>query len=208
MGLLQKLKSVLGLDGAGSSESGRSGDVDVTVEREPSTADEDAVKGTETASSAAAAEPEDSEPADDTGSEEPALDEFETLAEADDAEADEDAEPPEVTDAAEDADTAEATEAADEADAAETTEADAETSETTDAEETEKPAESDADAADGSSDPVTELNGIGPAYGDRLAGVGIETVGDLATADAAEVADRIDLGESRVAGWIEQASDY
>ena len=56
MGLLQKLKSALGLDGTGSSESGRSGDVDVTIEREPSTEDEDAVKGTETSSEPSAAE--------------------------------------------------------------------------------------------------------------------------------------------------------
>jgi predicted flap endonuclease-1-like 5' DNA nuclease len=53
MGILQKLKSALGLDGA-SSDTNRSGDVDVTVEREPSTADEDAVKGTDTSTSNAA----------------------------------------------------------------------------------------------------------------------------------------------------------
>lgn len=150
MGLLQKLKSVLGLDGTGSSESGRSGDVDVTVEREPATEDEDAVKGTETAGSG---EPGASEtdPTESAGaeSEAPSAEEFETLAE-----------------------------------------------------------ETEADDTAGSPDPVTELNGIGPAYGDRLAGAGVETVGELARADAADLADRIDLGESRVAGWIEQASDY
>ena len=53
MGILQKLKSALGLDGA-SSDTNRSGDVDVTVEREPSTADEDADKGTDTSTSSAA----------------------------------------------------------------------------------------------------------------------------------------------------------
>jgi len=159
MGLLQKLKSALGLDG---SESRRSGDVDVTVERGPSTEDEDAVKGTETASSGAESESAAPSGSDDTGSGDPAADEFETLAE----EADED------------------DGAADDEPAAETGQ------------------------AAGSTDAVTELNGIGPAYGDRLADAGIETVGELAGADAADLADRIDLGESRVAGWIAQANDY
>ena len=155
MGLLQKLKSALGLDGTGSSESGRSGDVDVTVEREPSTEDEDAVKGTETASSG---EPETPEP-DDGGSEGPSAEEFEPLADESDPVATEDADDAELE-------------------------------------------------VEGSTDPVTELNGIGPAYGDRLAGAGVETVGELAAADAATLADRIDLGESRVAGWVEQANEY
>jgi predicted flap endonuclease-1-like 5' DNA nuclease len=50
MGLLQKLKSALGLDASGSPSAGTNApqDVDVTVEREPSTESEDAVKGTET----------------------------------------------------------------------------------------------------------------------------------------------------------------
>ena len=179
MGLLQKLKSVLGLNGTGSPESGRSGDVDVTVEREPSTEDEDAVKGTETASSGAAVEPEGTEAAvdsADTESDGPSADEFETLADTDEA----DAAPDTETESAE----AEATGADDGAG-------------------TEPVVESE-----GSTDPVTELNGIGPAYGDRLAGAGIETVGELAVADAAELAEEIELGESRVTGWIEQASDY
>jgi len=50
MGLLQKLKSALGLDASGSPSAGANTpqDVDVTVEREPSTESEDAVKGTDT----------------------------------------------------------------------------------------------------------------------------------------------------------------
>ncbi|ACV49036.1 MULTISPECIES: helix-hairpin-helix domain-containing protein [Halomicrobium] len=55
MGLLQKLKSALGLDASGSPSAGGNTpqDVDVTVEREPSTESEDAVKGTETDTSGA-----------------------------------------------------------------------------------------------------------------------------------------------------------
>ena len=201
MGLLQKLKSALGLDGTGSSESGRSGDVDVTVEREPSTEDEDAVKGTETASSGAAVETDDSATSDseDDESETPSADEFETI--ADDTETADDGAEADTETADTDTETADTdTETADEGDAAETAQG------ATESVETDETGESEAAA--GSTEPVTELNGIGPAYGDRLAGAGIETVGELAAADAAELADQIELGESRVAGWVDQATEY
>lgn len=85
MGILQKLKSALGLDGA-SSDTNRSGDVDVTVEREPSTADEDAVKGTDTStSSAESAADTDDAGAPSTGDE---VDEATDAEEATDTEAD------------------------------------------------------------------------------------------------------------------------
>lgn len=195
MGLLQKLKSALGLGGAGSSEGDRSGNVDVTVEREPSTADEDAVKGTETASSGDGATPESG----GDGGDEPSADGSETL--ADDSEAD-DASGDETDSAAEEP---EADSVIEEAEAAETADTD-ESTEEAEAADTDESAET-ADTA-GSTDPVTELKGIGPAYGDRLAGAGVETVGELAGADPSELADRIDLGESRVTGWIDQANDY
>jgi len=69
MGLLQKLKSALGLGASGSPTTGSSTpqDVDVTVEREPSTESEDAVKGTETDTSD---EPHDEEPAAETATDE------------------------------------------------------------------------------------------------------------------------------------------
>lgn len=65
-----------------------------------------------------------------------------------------------------------------------------------------------AEVADGDSDePVQTVKGIGPAYAERLDTVGIETVSELAAADAAAVADGIDVSESRVGGWIERARD-
>ena len=61
---------------------------------------------------------------------------------------------------------------------------------------------------DGDSDePVQMIKGIGPAYAERLETVGIETVGELAAADAATVADGIDVSASRVGDWIERARD-
>ncbi|WP_324661617.1 helix-hairpin-helix domain-containing protein [Haloarcula sediminis] len=182
MGLLQKLKSALGLDGTGSSEPGRSGDVDVTVEREPSTEDEDAVKGTETASSGGSTDEPTVSESDDAENGGPSAEEFETL--ADETDADESA-----------------TSETDADEAAADTGVDG-------IEEAELDADTDDTDTEGSTDPVTELTGIGPAYGDRLADAGIDTVGELAGADAADLADRIDLGESRVSGWIEQANEY
>ncbi|WP_135302403.1 helix-hairpin-helix domain-containing protein [Haloarcula amylovorans] len=162
MGLLQKLKSALGLDGAESASgegSGSPGDVDVTVEREPSTEDEDAVKGTETA----VTDGSETETA-STGA--GAITDEETAAAADATVPDEsgsiDATVPEA----------------------------------------------EPDIGEGSDDPVTEIKGIGPAYAKRLSGLGIETVGDLTMADAADIAAETDLSESRVAGWIERAEEY
>lgn len=73
-----------------------------------------------------------------------------------------------------------------------------------------EPAASSADesadaAADASTEPVDSLSGIGPAYAERLAEAGIETVGDLAAADATELDEATDLGQGRLAGWIQQA---
>lgn len=222
MGLLEKLKSALGLDGERSAGSGGSstGDTGVTVEREPSTESENAVKGTEASASgpavgegsetgdepsaASATEPVDAETGSDAGSTGSGADivqEVESGTDADtDAEPDAGVEPdspvePESGDEA-DSETASETEAESEAD-----------SETETESEDEAEAEPDADeAADSPS--VTEINGIGPAYGDRLNNVGVETVAELAAADAAELASQTDLSETRISGWIEQAEEF
>lgn len=62
-------------------------------------------------------------------------------------------------------------------------------------------------AADGATESVETIRGIGPAYAGRLSEFGIETVGELAGADAAAVAEGIDVSESRVRDWIERAND-
>jgi predicted flap endonuclease-1-like 5' DNA nuclease len=207
MGLLQKLKSALGLDGATSSDTTRSDDVDVTVEREPSTEDEDAVKGTDT--SAADSVDDTTDDADTAGTEttdtaadpdttaeadidEPAVDELDT-----------DAAEPDTGDAAEDT----ADETDDEADADAAADAD-EADEDQEADEAPADDEPHEAAPEGSTDPVTELNGIGPAYADRLAGQGIDTVGELAVADPEAIAAETDLGAKRVTDWVEQAREY
>ena len=150
MGLLQKLKSALGLDGAESSGTTSAENVDVTVEREPATEAEDAVKGTDT--TADGVEEEAATSADDTASSNEDAEWFQTE--------------PDETD------------------------------------------ESGGEAVEGSEESVTEIKGIGPAYADRLAQVGIETVGELAAADAADIAADTDLGEGRVSDWIARANEY
>jgi predicted flap endonuclease-1-like 5' DNA nuclease len=70
-----------------------------------------------------------------------------------------------------------------------------------------EPAEDAGDATEDSRAGVDleEIKGIGPAYADRLREAGVEDVADLAAADAADLADRTDLGEGRVGKWIERA---
>jgi predicted flap endonuclease-1-like 5' DNA nuclease len=75
------------------------------------------------------------------------------------------------------------------------------------AEPDDEPPADGADDAGGSDEPTETITGIGPAYAERLESIGIETVGELAAADAAEVADGIDVSESRVGDWIERARD-
>jgi len=60
---------------------------------------------------------------------------------------------------------------------------------------------------DGPGESVEEIRGIGPTYSDRLAGIDIETVGELAGADPAAVAAAAEVSESRATDWIERAGD-
>ena len=57
-------------------------------------------------------------------------------------------------------------------------------------------------------DPVGHITGIGPAYGDRLAAMGIETVDELADADPVAVAEETSVGEKRATTWIDRANDF
>ncbi|QWC19649.1 helix-hairpin-helix domain-containing protein [Halorubrum sp. 2020YC2] len=85
----------------------------------------------------------------------------------------------------------------------------------TEADEGAEPAEAAAGEADDAAvdgddrgPSVEEIKGIGPAYAERLASIGIETIDDLAGADAAEVAEGTSVGEKRAATWIDRASEF
>lgn len=52
---------------------------------------------------------------------------------------------------------------------------------------------------------LQDVKGIGPSYADRLSEAGVETVDQLADADADELADDTGLSTKRIEGWIERA---
>ena len=56
-------------------------------------------------------------------------------------------------------------------------------------------------------DDLTEINGIGPVYAQRLIDFGITSFAALAAADAAEAAEHLNLTTEQVQDWIEQATD-
>lgn len=55
-------------------------------------------------------------------------------------------------------------------------------------------------------DDLTEVTGIGPTYAARLIREGVTSFAELADANAGTLAEAIDVPESRVSDWIEQAS--
>lgn len=185
MSLVKMLRSVLGLD-SDDSEDER-GDrssarrTEVAVEHEPDTESEDAVKGTGTAGSG------DGEP---VAAETDAAGSTASITEEPPDEPGEAAEPAEAAGPASQVEESEPGPGAEEP-AVEAGGADEE-------------AEEAGEEAEGSA-PVDTISGIGPAYAERLGNAGVETVGDLAAADAAGLADETGLGEGRVTDWIERA---
>lgn len=67
--------------------------------------------------------------------------------------------------------------------------------------------ESEPESSDSTEPTVEEIKGIGPAYADRLADIGIDTVSDLAKADPAEIDTETSIGEGRATTWIGRAQD-
>jgi predicted flap endonuclease-1-like 5' DNA nuclease len=184
MSLLDKLKSLLGLESSESSGADRR-DVGVTVERE-SGRETDA--GTERAVKESA---DDGAGAATTDGTEP-----------DAADADADGREPAETAGVEAG--GEATAA--DTDGGATAEAGAGDGASVDAD-SDAEADSGADAEEPRvpSEAVDVIKGIGPTYAGRLSDAGVETVDDLAAADAADLASRADVPEGRVENWIEKA---
>ncbi len=215
MGLLEKLKSALGLDGADSGPGGDGSgarDADVTVEHEPGAATEEAVKGVDTGATAGTTPGADPDPdtgaaaptpgADPDADSEPVIREAETDADGGGAARSGGAE----TDSGAD------TLGADpEAGVAAEAEVDADAG--TDTAGAEANGESEAAGTDvtdhpGAGVPVEELTGIGPAYAGRLTEAGVDSVADLAGADADDLEEATGIGAGRIEGWIEQAEEY
>jgi predicted flap endonuclease-1-like 5' DNA nuclease len=209
MALLQKLKSMLSdLTGSGDDED-RSRDVGVTVERdatEPATESEAAVKRADTGGSGQAA----AQAVETTAESEQAATDADastgTADSTDEASTASDATPETTADAIDEAETDEAE--ADESETDESSAADAEAAEATTADapaaETETAAEADADEPAGDPD-LESIKGIGPAYADRLRDAGVETVEQLAEADATALGEATDLSPNRIGNWIDRA---
>ncbi len=64
-----------------------------------------------------------------------------------------------------------------------------------------------ASEIDTETDDLTELRGVGQAYAETLTAAGIETIDQLAAADAADLATETDISPSRLEDWIEQARE-
>jgi predicted flap endonuclease-1-like 5' DNA nuclease len=157
-------------------------DVDVTVEHEPDTRSEDAVKGTDTAGTGTSADVEPAETATEASTTETGVD-------ADEIDGESGSAPGQSAD--------EATDTGADADADADTDADAGTDTDTDADAT--PAGAGVD--------LEELKGIGPAYASQLREAGIEDVAALAAADAADLAERTAIGEGRLQTFVERAAE-
>ena len=201
MGLIDRLKAALGLEPHEPERTRRDAestgqDIAVTVEHEPDTETEDAVKGTGTDADGSAdetdepaAEPDEPTEDDESPATANADDESESTATVDIDESESTAT----------VDTDESKSATTDDDESETTtdETDAETEES---EESEGTAATSEEAPD-----VQSIDGIGPAYAERLGEADIETVADLRAADAPTVAEESGIAESRVSTWIERA---
>ena len=55
-------------------------------------------------------------------------------------------------------------------------------------------------------DDLTEINGIGPAYAERLGDAGIKRFADLATSNPGFVSEAAGVSESRAQDWVDQAA--
>ncbi|WP_049894236.1 class III poly(R)-hydroxyalkanoic acid synthase subunit PhaC [Salinarchaeum sp. Harcht-Bsk1] len=99
-------------------------------------------------------------------------------------------------------DTESAAEADDEASASETSISEAEGADEAATEDAET-GESEAETADAAT--LQDVDGIGPAYEERLEEAGISTVAALADADAAALAADTEVAPNRILSWIEQA---
>lgn len=219
MTLLQKLKSLLGL-GESRREQRSSRDVGVTVERESADtsagasereADEEA-EGGEPDERISDVTVEDGEPTSATerkrGDSEPTI---ETETQLEDSEAAPETETQykdsEARDDTDDAmaagpTAAKSTDSA--ADTSEQPETAPQSGKSTDSADDTAPETETADGPTG--EPVNSIKGIGPAYADRLASVGIETVDDLAGRDAEALSEQTDISPKRLQGWIDRAN--
>ena len=209
MGLLTKLKSLLGLEDDRSqvrrTESG------VTIEREPDESAEpnveaeSAVKGVDTGTEESAdGSKSDTPDVEDAKSDDPEDDAAETgISTEDVTTAPEGSESVETgRDSA--AEPAEAVQPS--TDAAHPDQSAGDEPEPTPEDTADEDAESDtAEEPVGEGEPLEDVKGIGPAYAERLRDAGVADMTELATADAEQLAEETGLSDKRISTWIERA---
>ncbi|WP_423745515.1 helix-hairpin-helix domain-containing protein (plasmid) [Haladaptatus sp. SPP-AMP-3] len=222
MGLITRLKSLLGLGDERSKTRNR--DNGVTIEREPTE-----TRAQPNVESENAVKMADESPSEDTSvSTEELVDEGKPTDHIEEAEPDTAAEPAEATGPSADASQPTQTEATEpeaepdeepkpepEAEAPEAeregevskeepeVEVEAEPGETEAAAEEPEVAEEESTGTDAR--PLEDVKGIGPAYAERLQNAGVENTAELAVADPAEIARETDLSTKRIEGWIDRA---
>lgn len=219
MGLITRLKSLLGLGDERSKTRNR--DNGVTIEREPTE-----TRAQPNVESENAVKMADESPSEDTSvSTEELVDEGKPTDHIEEAEPDTAAEPAEATGPSADASQPAQTEATEpEAEPDEESEPEVETEPEREGEvpkeepegeveaepeETEAAAEEPEVAEEESTGidarPLEDVKGIGPAYAERLQNAGVENTAELAVADPAKIARETDLSTKRIEGWIDRA---
>ena len=74
--------------------------------------------------------------------------------------------------------------------------------------EIEDPAQRDEPGSDeGDADELDTLEGIGPAYADRLRDAGVDDLSALVAADPTDLARESGIAEGRIRTWIDRASE-
>lgn len=207
--VLRKIKQLLGM---GSEESSGRSDQDVVVQQEsaePDTETEAAVKGTDDADDTDETT-ETNETAEDAAEEESDVEE--PVAAATDADASTESLVDEEETQEHPGSRAEPAEAAGPGSKEESIDVeDAEPEvDVPDAEQTVEDAvaeEPEDDEEPEAGTPVDTVKGIGPAYSDRLAEVGIHSVEELAAADPEELAERVTVAEKTVTKWVNRAKE-
>lgn len=82
-----------------------------------------------------------------------------------------------------------------------------ETTEKADEPETAEDTDADTESEPGDdATPVEDIKGVGPTYADRLGEAEINSVEQLANADAETLADKTGISETRLQNWIDQAN--
>jgi len=178
MALLSKLKSLLGI--GGGADDDRRTDTTVTVEHDPDEVVDDEATPTESEGRSAA---NDAAPNVSAGG----------------AAAESDATTPAAGAAADESDERGVDDAAAES-VVDNAESAAETASETTAD------TATDDDGDYSDEPLDSIKGIGPAYSERLHDAGITSIAELATGDAAEIGEAINVSPKTVSNWIDRAN--